>query len=330
MTKALVSVIIPAYNCADVLCDTIDSVRGQTYRNTEIIVVDDGSTDQIEVIVQKYVDTNDVRFFRQMNSGPGAARNLGILAARGDYIAFTDADDCLPRESISRRMSLIAEVPGLELLYANYHIAWHGRDKVARFGECYPEQFRIRRTAYQHGVVIDGDPAENFRYAFDFWTGTVLVSKGLLERAGLFRTDLTIGEDRDLWIRLSMSTRKIGYIGEPLAIYNRSINSLTGGDPVRYATARIELNRHFLQEYGKADSTGMVKNVVDESTSWAFFDLGQHYRRVGMRARAVGSFLKCICRSPRNELAYREIASMVMPRVLREKIKRYLRPNRSD
>lgn len=326
MTTPLVSVIIPAYNCAGVLCDTIDSILGQTYGNIEVVVVDDGSIDQTGKVVQKYLDKKEVRYLRQENGGPGAARNRGILAARGDYIAFTDADDCLPRDSIEKRMSLIAEVRGLELLYSNHHIAWSGREKEVRFEESYPEQFRSICRDYGHGVVFEGDPAENFRCAFDFWTGTVLVSRDLVERAGLFRTDISIGEDRDMWIRLSMSTRKIGYIGEPLACYNRSGNGLTGGDPVRYARARIDLNRYFLEKYGKDDPTGKIRKVVDESMSWIFFDLGKHYRGIGMKGRAVESFLKSIRRSPKNKLPYREIASIVTPRVLRETIKRHLRP----
>jgi CDP-glycerol glycerophosphotransferase len=90
MDFPLVSVIIPAYNCAGVLPETIDSVLKQTYGNIEIVVVDDGSTDGTGKIAEGYLGSGKVRWYRQENGGPGAARNKGIQAARGEYLAFTD------------------------------------------------------------------------------------------------------------------------------------------------------------------------------------------------------------------------------------------------
>src|SRR3972149_614140 len=91
-----VSVIIPSYNRADCVCDAIDSVLAQTYRDFETIVVDDGSTDETLQVLRNY--RNDIRCLRRENGGAGAARNLGILSASGDYVAFLDSDDImLPR-----------------------------------------------------------------------------------------------------------------------------------------------------------------------------------------------------------------------------------------
>jgi glycosyltransferase involved in cell wall biosynthesis len=87
MSKPLVSVIIPAYNCAGVLSDAIDSVLKQTYGNIELVVVDDGSTDETGKIAEGYLESGKVRCYRQENGGPGAARNRGIEAARGEYLA---------------------------------------------------------------------------------------------------------------------------------------------------------------------------------------------------------------------------------------------------
>ena len=92
MTEApLVSVVIPTYNRAGVICRTIDNVLAQTYRNTEIIVVDDGSTDDTQAKLRSY--GGRIRVIAQSNAGPAAARNRGIEAATGDLIAFQDSDD---------------------------------------------------------------------------------------------------------------------------------------------------------------------------------------------------------------------------------------------
>ena len=86
-----VSVIIPTYNRAHYICETIDSILAQTYRDYEIIVVDDGSADNTRKVLQKY--DGKVRYFYQKNRGPSAARNFGISQSQGEYIAFLDDDD---------------------------------------------------------------------------------------------------------------------------------------------------------------------------------------------------------------------------------------------
>lgn len=322
MTKPLVSVIIPAYNCADVLSGTMDSVLKQTYGNIEIVVVDDGSTDGTVKIAEGYLGNEKVRWHRQENGGPGAARNRGIQVARGGYLAFVDADDFLTDESIEKRMALIAEVADLELVYSNYFIRHPTGTVTARFDETYTGKYRALRREYVHGVIFEGSASERFEIPFDFWTGAVLVGRNLMERVGPFRTDISIGEDRDMWIRMAMIAGRIGYIGSPVASYNRVSGGLTGRDPVRYAKARKDLNYHFLEIYGRSSDGRNVRKVIHEKLSWVYFDLGSHYRECGMKWRAIGNFLKSIYFSPKNDLPYKEIASSVLPRIFLDRFKR--------
>ena len=322
MTNPLVSVIIPAYNCADVLSDTIDSVLKQTYGNIEIVVVDDGSTDGTGMLAERFPESGKVRWYRQENGGPGAARNKGIQEAQGEFLAFVDADDYMMPDSIERRMDLFAEAGELELLFANYYIMQSKDPGTVRFKENYPEKHRALRRDYVHGVVFEGSPSELFEIPFDFWTGALLVGRNLMKRVGPFRTDISIGEDRDMWIRLSMNTGRIGYIRSPVACYNRSRSGLTGQDPVRYAIARRDLNNYFLEKYGKAILRENVKKVIDEKLSWVYFDLGSHYQESGMKWRAIGNFLKSIYFSPKNDLPYKQIVSSLLPGILRDRFKR--------
>ena len=88
-----ISVVIPTYNSARYLADSIDSVLNQTLTPLEVIVVDDGSTDETSHVVRRYQDRGPIRYFYQDNSGPSTARNRGIAESRGDLIAFLDADD---------------------------------------------------------------------------------------------------------------------------------------------------------------------------------------------------------------------------------------------
>jgi len=322
MTNPLVSVIIPAYNCAEVLSDTMNSVLRQTYGNIEIVVVDDGSTDGTGKVVDGFSGSGKIKHLRQENGGPGSARNTGIRLASGGHITFLDADDSLMPDSIEKRMVLIREADGLELVYSNYFIKEPDGSIRQRFDETYPGTIdsRIRRCA--HGMVFEGSLPDIFEIPFDFWTGTVLASRKLLDRTGPFRTDISIGEDRDMWIRLSLNAGRIGYVGSPVATYIRSKNSLTERDVIRYAKARRGLNRQFLEMHGGTLHKGKVRKVIHERLSWVYFDLGTHYRRNGMIRLALTNFLKSIYFSPGNELPYREIASSILPSGLRNRLKR--------
>ena len=102
MSKKLVSVVIPAYNCADTICEALESVFNQTYSNLEIIVINDGSTDETKHILQEF--SSKIIYLEQENGGPGSARNKGIRVSRGDYIAFLDADDILAHNKIELQL----------------------------------------------------------------------------------------------------------------------------------------------------------------------------------------------------------------------------------
>ena len=104
-----ISVVIPAYNHGRFLREAIDSVLAQTYAPLEIIVVDDGSTDDTEQIVRSYGDR--VRYIRQQNAGVGAARNNGIANARGEYVAFLDSDDLWLPEKLAVQVEYMRRHP---------------------------------------------------------------------------------------------------------------------------------------------------------------------------------------------------------------------------
>jgi len=118
---AIVSVIIPSYNCARYVEEAIESVLNQTYNYLEIIVVDDGSTDNTREVLKEYIGNGQIKYVYQENQGPGAARNTGIKCAKGDYIAFLDSDDTLTENSIEKRMNLIIRSPEVGLVFSDYY-----------------------------------------------------------------------------------------------------------------------------------------------------------------------------------------------------------------
>jgi glycosyltransferase involved in cell wall biosynthesis len=114
----LVSVVIPVYNAEDFIGEALDSVFAQDYEPFEVIAVDDGSSDGSAAVVESYPD---VRFFRQENRGASAARNVGIEAARGEFVAFVDADDIVPPNKLSLQVGFLLEHPEVVCVLGRQH-----------------------------------------------------------------------------------------------------------------------------------------------------------------------------------------------------------------
>lgn len=171
----LVSVIIPVYNGAAFLSEAVGNVLSQQYPALEIIVVDDGSTDDIEEAIREL--PVDVRYFRQNNSGAASARNRGIKDTSGEFIAFLDVDDLWPEGNLSMLAEALMAAPELDVV--------HGRAQML---------VRSPDTGIYDYV---GNPKESF----PFYIGAGLYRRRAFERVGLFDTDLRFAEDADWFHR---------------------------------------------------------------------------------------------------------------------------------
>lgn len=201
MTRPEVSVVIPAYNAARYLPQAVDSALQQTFREIEVLVVDDGSTDDTPARLAAYGER--IRVLRQANAGVAQARNAGSAVARGRYVAFLDADDIWQPEKIQRQLDALAQAPGDSASYTAFSVV--SADLTLR---------EVRRSARQGSLVEDllclgnvvGTPS------------TVVCDRDLLLDVGGFDPDLSLGADWDLWLRLAMRTT-FSYVDEALVRY---------------------------------------------------------------------------------------------------------------
>lgn len=182
----LVSVVIPTYNLAGMLVEAIESVLAQTYRDHEIIVVDDGSTDDTAARVEPYLAQGVVHYVFQQNQRQAAARNRGIAMARGDLFAFLDHDDLWSPEKLERQVPLFDD--------ATVGIVYCGAREVDPSGATLWEKGTER---FCRGAIFD-------RLLFDHFItcSSVVVRRSCLDRVGVFQEDLYGVDDIHLWLRI--------------------------------------------------------------------------------------------------------------------------------
>ena len=206
-----ISVIIPTYNAAEYLPEAIDSVLAQTFQDFELIVVDDGSTDGTEEVVRSYGDR--VRYLRQENRGPGAAKNLGIKNSRGPLVVTLDADDRWLPHKLERQYEYMREHPEIGMVNTDFS-TFNEKGVMTRH---YNREYR---KIYQ-GDIFDRLLQKNF-----VGSGVVMFRRECLDRVGLFPENFMISEDWHLWLRIAKEYR-VGYIDEPMAMYRWQEKSLT-------------------------------------------------------------------------------------------------------
>lgn len=204
----MISVVIPAYNSVKSIRRAIDSVLAQTYKDYEIIVIDDGSTDGTGELVKEYGDTID--YFYQENAGVCVARNAGIKKAKGEWIALLDHDDEWAPEKLARQIEIVNNNPDLRWCSTNYNqndgnrcspVISPEQISQALGGKDYFESYF--KAAGKHIIRI--------------MPTTTMIAAEVLREIGPFDPTLRRSEDTDLWCRIALRYPKIGFIVEPIA-----------------------------------------------------------------------------------------------------------------
>lgn len=191
-----VSVIMPTYMTAHLIARALDSVLGQTFRDFEVVVVNDGSPDtpELEKVLAPYQDR--IVYMKQQNKRAAGARNTAIHRARGEYLAFLDSDDAWLPEHLGAQMQLFEQDPTLDLVYCNGMV--DTPESSREFMDSCPTQgeatFEALVTERCHIAV-----------------STVVVRKKALEKAGLFDESLPRCDDYDMWLRAAFWGAKMGY-----------------------------------------------------------------------------------------------------------------------
>ena len=208
-----VSVVIPTFNCERFIGRTVDSALRQTYRDFEIIVVDDGSTDGTQAVLEQYGDA--LHYIRQANQGASAARNAALNTTTGEYIAYLDADDLWEPQKLARQVAYLDANPSCGFVHTEVAVI-DEEDRVlhARFNK------ETKRTVPQGLCLRDILQRSHIQ------TLTVLERRSAFERAGKFDLRLPVAQDYLHWIQVVLQGYEIGYLPEPLGQYRWGAGSL--------------------------------------------------------------------------------------------------------
>lgn len=252
----LVSVVVPAYNAAAFVCETLDSVLAQTVKNYEIIVVNDGSPDTLllETRLENYFE--NIVYIKQKNGGTASARNAAVLEARGEFLAFLDADDIWFPEYLDEQLKAL-EDKNCDLIYADALMFGAVRNRRETFMKNSPSRGAVKCESLIEGVcnVIT--------------SGTIVRRDKVLE-CGAFDERLPrIGmEDFDLWFRLLKSGARLDYQRRVLLKYRVSPIGLSGSNVARARRAVVALDtlerKHELDEPEREAMARRRKSAVAE------------------------------------------------------------------
>jgi glycosyltransferase involved in cell wall biosynthesis len=238
-----VSVVIPVYNGARYIKEAIESVLNQTYKDYEIIIVDDGSTDNTKQVLDEYllskgfnIDNKEnqcfysltanpytlIRYMYQENKGPGAARNRGIKEAKGEYIAFLDSDDLWLPEKLKKSINFIETYNFDWICTASHRILGNDGQRKEnlrrRISDVFLDSSKKKINLFKNGLF--------FFSSVPIYTGALLLKRRCFVVAGLFCEYYKVGEDWDMWLRFEEHNLRGGYLDELLFIHRLNKNSI--------------------------------------------------------------------------------------------------------
>lgn len=268
--KPKISVIIPTYNRAHLIPRAIKSVLNQTYQDIEIIIVDDNSTDNTEEIVKNFKDIRLKYIRHNINKGASAARNTGIKASKGEYIAFQDSDDEWFPDKLEQQIKVFADGD------LKVGVVYSGFYRIEADKKTYlPSDFYVQKEVNIHNELLKG----NF-----VGTPTVLMKKECFENKRYFDENLPALEDWELWIELS-KYYIFKYIKKPLLYSYSTPNSINLNENNMLKAHEIILLTH-LDDFSK-DGKNLSEHYYDIGTglcSIGDFNNGKNYLIKSLKA----------------------------------------------
>lgn len=251
-TVPRVSVVIPTYNCEHYIAETIESVLGQSFKNLEIIVVDDGSKDRTLEVVARYGSA--IKLYTQENSRVCAARNRGLLEASGEFVCFMDHDDYWFPDKLEAQVKAMLDYPEMSVVYGGF-ILWKPDDDGV-----FPAAQTFNLLQFPDGIDEEYSGWIYHQFLIDCWmlTSTAMFRREIFNRCEPFDVKLPYSEDWDLWLRLSRNYRFLK-LNRPNTLYRQ--HAKQGNRIVREIDYRTKLLTAAIEKWGLCSPDGRCQNA---------------------------------------------------------------------
>ncbi|MCP5158256.1 MAG: glycosyltransferase [Gammaproteobacteria bacterium] len=289
----LVSVIMPSYNTSRYIKEAIDSVLAQDYPNKELILIDDGSTDGTIDLVRSY--RSQLKLITQANQGAAVARNAGLAAAQGEYIAFIDSDDCWLPGKLSLQASYLQAHPDLGVVYSR----WQTWKPTPDGSFSMPLIQEVESGSQELDIVPERSGWLYNRLLFGsmLHTITVMARRTLIDQVGQFEPDLKRGQDYDYWLRASRLT-EIHQLNRVTALYRlHGSGCVTKYPTINYEEVVLE---KALARWGLKGPNGEFTKFADVQKRLAeiCFGFGYYHYHDGDPYLAARAFARSVTRKP--------------------------------
>jgi hypothetical protein len=262
MTLSQISIVIPSFNSARYIGQTLDSVFNQDYPSFEVIVVDDGSTDETQQILASFQDR--IRYVAQKNSGPSAARNHGLKLAGGDFVAFLDADDLLLPGKLSQQAAMLDQKPDLGYIHSGWHLIGPNGKWLNTVGPWDNAPRLDLQTWLLHSPV---------------YMGSMLFRRAWIEKAGGFDPGLPQAED----VKLMLTLAQLGCTGawqhQPTVCYRQHDHSITR-NILQQTDCLTRVLDEFFTQPDLPQTIRSIENQVKYNNclwcAWVLYSTGHH------------------------------------------------------
>lgn len=292
MTNEKISIIVPTYNREDFILEAVNSVLAQTVTNWELIIVDDGSTDDTYTVLEPLLKDNRIIYQKQENQGQAVARQQALKIAKGSYIAFLDSDNRWLPNRLELGLKALKDNPQASISYGNIITIDENGEEVTR------ENMLRHSGAIAPLLLRDNFVAMN----------TTLVRKSAIDKIGGMRGEVRRGDDYDLWLRLSAEHEFI-YIPEFMADYRVMDDQISSNKDGRFVSNRA-IVENFHRQYPHAVTVG------ERRRSWSAFFVRKAAYEASMqrKGQALSDVVSSIWQQPFWQGPWRVLAKMALGR----------------
>lgn len=275
-----VSIVIPTYNRQQYVCHAIESALSQTLEDFEVIVVDDGSTDNTKDVIAPYIDK--IKYIYTENGGPAHARNVGLKKANGEYISFLDSDDIYYPYKTELQASFLDKFPEIGMVYTEfsgfddngyfdeYHLKkYHTAYKNGRltYEDIFLEKISIKNAVLKpgnikSGTIYMGNIFDAYFQQIIVFTNSVMFRRNILDTVGLFNEQYFLFEELDFVLRIC-KCNKIAFINVPtykLRYHNKQISGTSNSDGINVVITKQKNLLEIAEKYGVKDVEYYSKN----------------------------------------------------------------------